>query len=329
MVPEEVDTPQSTKSQERVRSMRLDRPASTRKLSTASLPQVEPAPASPKPVSIREQVQQLFAAIRLKEAGYLSVGESKSNGSGKNQPVTQALAACSAVLKRMEDHEALSELVEFNLPQAVVATMRHFQLAASVQAACYEIIERMIEGSVFNKDRLRLAGVCPALASSLLQILDEKETLVAGLDCMLLLMTENMQNVIAMGNAGAHSLLVTAMATHADDIEVQSLGCICIQHLGRHGPTSLALGKVGVCARVTHAFKFVEQLSVILHQTVATLCMQPSNIVEFGNAALCEVLVRLMHDKPEAATLQVWSWMRVFWASCCTNSHMCGIFCCV
>jgi hypothetical protein len=204
--------------------------------------------------------------------------------------------------------------------------MRHFQLAASVQAACYEIIERMIEGSVFNKDRLRLAGVCPALASSLLQILDEKETLVAGLDCMLLLMTENMQNVIAMGNAGAHSLLVTAMATHADDIEVQSLGCICIQHLGRHGPTSLALGKVGVCARVTHAFKFVEQLSVILHQTVATLCMQPSNIVEFGNAGLCEVLVRLMHDKPEAATLQVWSWMRVFWASCCTNSHMC-VFC--
>src|SRR3546814_323234 len=92
---------------------------------------------------------------------------------------------------------------------------------------------------------------------------------------------------------------------YANDLEVQALGCMCIQHLARNGASSLALGKVGACARVVNAFKFVDELSVVLHQTVAALCMQPSNIVEFGHAGLCEVLVRLMDEKPGAIALQV------------------------
>lgn len=183
--------------------------------------------------------------------------------------------------------------------------MRNFQHAPSVQAACFDLVDRMVEGSVHNRDRLRLAGVCPALVSSLLEVIDDKNMLLGGLETMLRLMTENTQNVIAMGNAGAHSLIVTAMATHAEDLETQALGCICMQHLARHGANSHALGKVGACVQVTKAFKFVDQLSVVLHQTVVALCMQPSNIVEFGQAGLCEVLVRLMDQRPDAIDLQV------------------------
>jgi len=303
--PNEKHSPQSPNGRERVRSMRLDRPVSVRKLSAAILPVIEVAPTPTKPLGPREQVQQLYAAVRMKQAAYLSVGESKSEASSKlSQPVTQAIAACGMVLKRIEDHDALCDLVDFSLPNAVVATMQSFQHAPAVQAGCFEIVDRMIEGSVHNKDRLRLAGLCPTLVSSLLQLLDDKETLQSGLETMLLLMTENMQNVIAMGNAGAHSLIVTAMATYPDEMEIQALGCTCIQYLARNGATSLALGKVGACARVVHAFKFVDNLSVVLHQTVAALCMQPSNTVEFGDAGLCEVLVRLMDEKPHATLLQ-------------------------